>query len=612
MWLLSALRVPPPPPPAPGARRLPAHWGAADFEAFAELLRAVLGPSTPVLALPGEACAQALAHGLRFTGSALVCLNVDDAHAKEWEAWLQPLDARWWFAPAPAAGEAGTAWLESDLKVPLLRAIQRALRGPDACFAGIGCASLPLIELAGYTADPVEMLALVERTLVHRLAHAATGVSKVDWERSLRMALAERIAELGLSDEALLLLRGDRSPTRSLRQRSARREAERVGLATWEFDEIRLAPLALALRDPVVWTLVASMGPRHGDRDDAVAAQTQAARALPTHLLHYPAELMFDAVEAHAVRLLTALIGKLRDQVAGADLDPSLIKGCPFFRSLPRWGLRVTDDYVTLRLRVADLHAQGLPLARALHATFELLDRPAALASLGPREFARSFELAGGPRGLLGGALDLLRFVALARTRSTRKHLQLLRALAARDPALRARVDLRKGHAAMRQAIAVTLHEAAAAPRLSDAAREILAVTRAREWSASDDHAEPSESEDTVGYWGALCEARLNRLQSSSPEDPPGARFAVAVAALVRGDLDLAEEIARQEHERAQPMGYAIDAAYADELLASVARERGQLDQALGHLLTARQLYAALGDRHRLRNVDTQIRVTRG
>lgn len=615
MWLLSALRVAAPPALAPGVRLLPSHWRDGDVRAFASLLQHTLSEATPVFVLSGAACAQALARGLRLKGAALVCQDLAEEHAEVWTSWLGALEARFVFAQAREPADTGTAWLESELKVPLFRALQRSLRAPEAPFAGIACASLPLVELAGYTADPVELLALVERTLVHRLTHAATGTAPVDWGRSVRVALAERITSKTASDDELLLLRGALLEGESVEWRTSAAQQRLVdaGLASLASGALRPGPLGLAVHDPVVWSMTVSQR-FFRRRPKEIDAQTRAVRKFPSHLAHYALEIPFDDVELCAGDLLVALIRRAKRD----ELDPGVIHGASFFRAQSIWGARPTEAFVELRLRVVDLDSQGDPVARALHAIFELLDRPMALAQVDPSAIAASMSLAAPLRREVEGVIDLLRVVALTRTRSTRADLRRLRKLAARPIPPRARAALRDGLTVLREVVTLTRSassERAASRSAVGSLPSVLTanrIARASTWSSATDFADVSDHDRSLDRWSALHEAHLDLLESAPSSDPPGARFAVAVAAIVRGDLDLAEEIARHQHAEATAHGYSMDAAFAEEVLASVARERGQFEEALRHLLAARPLYVDLDDRLRLRNLDAQIARVRG
>lgn len=89
---------------------------------------------------------------------------------------------------------ADVAWQERYVKAPLLSLLKRDFHDQAHPLAAVGLANLPLDELARLTPEPIELLAMLDDTISHRLAHAQFGTEPEDWLRSVRRAAADRLA----------------------------------------------------------------------------------------------------------------------------------------------------------------------------------------------------------------------------------------------------------------------------------------------------------------------------------------------------------------------------------------------------------------------------------
>lgn len=157
------------------------------------------------------------------------------------------------------------AWQERHVKVPLLRALEHELRRADHPLVGLGIADAPVADLAKLTAEPVELLEMVEMLVEHRLGHARWGMRDSDWSRSVHRAAAQRLA-LRLRSIPTQLL--SRAVDRILEVGSGEdAEADRAlacaGLAWIEGNAVLLSLLAELAKHPDVLLHLVLVLPEH-------------------------------------------------------------------------------------------------------------------------------------------------------------------------------------------------------------------------------------------------------------------------------------------------------------------------------------------------------------
>ncbi len=255
MWILPAEMGPIALPD--GVLLLPHHYGAEDRERLLTLLRAVV-PGCAQLVVEGAALEGLIARRVEWAGGLVLVHGLalrrrrSMGSGRWWRAGREP---RWCAAERPVAG---TSWMERALKVPVLRALERAWKNPEHPLRAIGIHECPLREAAQYTDEPVELLAIVTAMVEHRMAHASVGVGKGDWGRSLDQALAERLRGRlpeDLKRDGFLYLIGDagvRRPGAGVPEQLAAR-----GLGIEAGDAFRATPLVNASKRPMVRAYIA-------------------------------------------------------------------------------------------------------------------------------------------------------------------------------------------------------------------------------------------------------------------------------------------------------------------------------------------------------------------
>lgn len=145
------------------------------------------------------------------------------------------------------------AWLEREVKVPLLDWLHRQLHATTHPLARHGLANLPLDELATLTAEPIELLEMLDRIIAHRVRHGTGGLE--DWRRSIAQVSVERFAarfeQIDPGQRAaaleLVIVRHDQPiVARSELEGQAELLAE-AGLAAVWGNDMMLGPLAQAV-----------------------------------------------------------------------------------------------------------------------------------------------------------------------------------------------------------------------------------------------------------------------------------------------------------------------------------------------------------------------------
>lgn len=148
-------------------------------------------------------------------------------------------DAQCW--PSPA-------WDELEVKSALIGWFRRMFARPDHPLVSLEIASLPLDLLAGATAEPVELIELIEGAIWY---HSYKGDSAIErwtqsayWSIGSRLAARLRLIEANRRREVVDLLLGEHDD--HLRLSTQRRVATALvslGLATRAGDDVALGPL---------------------------------------------------------------------------------------------------------------------------------------------------------------------------------------------------------------------------------------------------------------------------------------------------------------------------------------------------------------------------------
>ncbi len=155
---------------------------------------------------------------------------------------------------------ADVAWQERGIKPAVLLWIKRWLRDSAHPFAKLGVGELPVDELAGLTAEPVELLLGVEWVMDQRLRHRGQGMARADWRRSVLLFGAQRLGQRiwaiaeKLRGRALdfALANVERTQVSANNDREAALALAGVGLAWAEGNDLLLGPLVRLVGEPVV------------------------------------------------------------------------------------------------------------------------------------------------------------------------------------------------------------------------------------------------------------------------------------------------------------------------------------------------------------------------
>lgn len=150
------------------------------------------------------------------------------------------------------------AWQQRHVKVPLLAALERELHQGQHPFAGLELAAFPLEQLARLTDEPVELLELFDAVIDHRLRYAAQGLAPTDWQRSIELAVGDRLAQRLLTIPSSDLAAGlelaidarDQPLWPSIDRRDASSALANVGLAWREGSDVLIGALAREASNP--------------------------------------------------------------------------------------------------------------------------------------------------------------------------------------------------------------------------------------------------------------------------------------------------------------------------------------------------------------------------
>jgi hypothetical protein len=595
-----------------GLLLLPHHYSAEDRELLLEILRCA-APDAPQLVVEADALDGLLARHVRWPESVVLLHGFDETvDVEALGVRARALGAKHTLLQLPRAQLTGTSWLERVLKVPLLRALERAWKSPDHPLRSLGIADLPLREAARYTDDPVEFLILVRRTLEHRLRSVGVGVGPSDWVRSLDHALAARLRTRAGGELPIEAL--SRTGTPAHQVTDADFGKTRVGAGGLLFSTasgLRAAPIMSALERPIV-RAYASAGPTasHG-------ASSAHARAL----FHIASEAA--ALELESSTRVFAHVSKATLRVLGVNAGDVM--------SLLAWHrsplLELDDVDRALSARVL-LTLRNLPASTsktARETASAMAKYIVGMWSSGPRALdeitasLHAFESVRLRAKWWEPALVALRESALVHTWVSRSNAEALsRAMRPLLGGLPVTLEVRRVITALdRQVEPRSLEPFEAARVLHAIATGSPAIPGPR---YHPDDAPESPWQGAFELWELLAtdEASwiVRHASSFGVRGPRGGSLTAAdlhkdlvigIAALSLGDLDLATERGHLVLDFATRYEIPVHRAFARELLAAVHELRGDYDEAAKLLFQSRSRYLALRDNARIVGVEQRL-----
>ena len=577
-----------------GVLLLPHHYGAEDRERLLALLGVAL-PGCRQLVVEGAALEGLIARRLAWAGGLVLVHGLAaETEVDGLRELMAPLGAKHALVQLPQPQVAGTSWMESLLKVPLLRALERAWKNPAHPLRAIGIHECPLREAAQYTDEPVELLAIVTAMVEHRMAHAGVGVGKGDWERSLDQGLAARL-------RVRLPHRIEHAEYRYLMSAagSTRPAEEEVGaltargLGAEEEGVFRANPLTNALERALVRAYVVRPGP---DR----SGEHTVEKARADELFHMAAELWPIDEYLHFVRLPKSLtrIGQL----------PSWDNGClGFAHEILELSDQQRDEVASVFawIQASRTHASGA-LLNELIAFDATLRGMTSVGTEGRSEIdscVATLQRTPGRARWRTQALETLNRLWLLRTcirRRTASDLYLARERSQDDFYLPRTQGARasvSGLAALRgdlnkrdEGFKTDDSEDSGFPDLLDPSRAWRDITRG----------EHPRIVQFAAHIGNVVGARLTIADLHG-------HLVVGVAALAIGDLDAATTRGRTVLDLAARYEIPVLRAFARELLAAVHELRGEYDVAARLLFQSRARYIALEDTSRILGVEQRL-----
>ncbi|MDO9015562.1 MAG: hypothetical protein Q8S73_17215 [Deltaproteobacteria bacterium] len=585
-----------------GVLLLPYHYGAEDRERLLALLGVAL-PGCPQLVVEGAALEGLIARRLEWAGGIVLVHGLAaETEVDGLRELVAPLGAKHALVQLPQPQVAGTSWMESLLKVPLLRALERAWKNPAHPLRAIGIHECPLREAAQYTDEPVELLAIVTAMVEHRMAHAGVGVGKGDWERSLDQALAARLrARLPVSAGEAVSGHPEGGPEPSP---GTTQELEQRGLGIGAGEHFRFGPLHAALARPTVRAYATPLSQPLRWVDAAGAGAGRLGEFHHMSLELWPAD-DFVSFELSLPQPLFRSIGFPVEGLSLGMYQPHIVMELADGRR-EQFGSAITA------LQRAVTSAKGARRT-ALSAQHVLVggiacegpDAPASLAQALSNLLALRVRAGWWPEAVS----------ALAKTWALRAWIQR-----------KSRADVREVVRRLKE-LKASLSELALQDRLRATVRSILSADRFRSRSSPESDADMGSphhgaftgAPDKPGFaWEYLRDGDVHRVVqlAASLGTRSGGRMtiehlhgdlAAGVAALVVGDVDAATTRARTVLDLATRYEIPVLRAFARELLAAVHELRGEYDVAAKLLFQARARYIALEDTSRILGVEQRL-----
>lgn len=609
MWILPAELGPIALPD--GVLLLPHHYGAEDRERLLTLLRAVV-PECRQLVVEGAALEGLIARRVEWAGGLVLVHGLGaETEVDGIRALVAPLGAKHALVQLPGAQVAGTSWMERALKVPVLRALERAWKNPEHPLRAIGIHECPLREAAQYTDEPVELLAIVTAMVEHRMAHAGVGVGKGDWGRSLDQALAERLRGRlpeGLKRDGFLYLIGDAGVTRPGAGVPEQLAARGLGIEAG--DAFRATPLVNACKRPMVQAYIA-----FGRPGDVAVDTVEKSRA--DELSHMADELLVAVVDVPYERPMMDGLRAFdeipfpfwwmgRAERLGEHLQPFSYLELPdeeiaaFTSMIVPWQAKASGSPSTARTSAMAHLAFLRGLASSNTRSAEELDTHIA-DLLKNRIRTRWWK----------EALNVLVVQAVVIAWLTRRTKGDVDAANARIEQMRELDSKRQRRWWATIKYIRWLSARLAATETSAHRLEEIPV----EWSHS---LRSSQSGTPAGVWRNLGRGRLQiALKQAAKLGASTGRpltvlqlhgdLAMGVTALAVGDLDAASSRGHLVLDLATRYEIPVLRAFARELLAAVHELRGEYDVAAKLLFQSRSRYIALEDTSRILGVEQRL-----
>lgn len=153
-----------------------------------------------------------------------------------------------------------TAWQQQLVKAPLMTWLKRQLRSAEHPLAEFAVAKLPVDRLSELTAEPVELLLMVQAVLDHRLRYREQGLEDDDWARSVTHVAGERLAlrlgaiapDMQARALDLALVEREEGLVPALEDYAAGRALAEAGLAWHGGDDLMLGPLVQLALDRTI------------------------------------------------------------------------------------------------------------------------------------------------------------------------------------------------------------------------------------------------------------------------------------------------------------------------------------------------------------------------
>ncbi|MBK8697993.1 MAG: hypothetical protein IPN17_38545, partial [Deltaproteobacteria bacterium] len=594
-----------------GVLLLPHHYGAEDRERLLTLLRAVVSGCAQMV-VEGAALEGLIARRVEWAGGLVLVHGLPaETEVDGIRALVAPLGAKHALVQLPSAQVAGTSWMERALKVPVLRALERAWKNPEHPLRAIGIHECPLREAAQYTDEPVELLAIVTAMVEHRMAHASVGVGKGDWGRSLDQALAERLRGRlpeDLKRDGFLYLIGDagvRRPGAGVPEQLAAR-----GLGIETGDAFRATPLVNASKRPMVRAYIA-----FGQSSDIVENTLERSRA--EELFHMADELL----------VATVVVPYERSMMDGIDASDE----CPFPFLWAVSSGRIDEhpqpySYLELPDEDNDAFASKITLWQARGKDSLGTSRTTALAHIALLRGLANSNTRSAER-LDAHIADLLKNRLRTRWWKEAVNVLLIEAIVIAWLTRRTKEDVEAAHARVEQLReldskqqrrwwATVKYVRWLSARLAAAGSSLHRLEEIPvQWSHD---LRSSRSGTPAGVWRNLGRGRLQiaigqatKLGTSAGRPLTVLQLhgdlVVGVAALAIGDLDAASSRGHLVLDLATRYEIPVLRAFARELLAAVHELRGEYDVAAKLLFQSRSRYIALEDTSRILGVEQRL-----
>lgn len=376
---------------APDRRALPWYATEHEVEQLMELLRRMVPEIKEWVRVPWSALERLSGRSEVREGAALVLEAPKGLDEPEARAVVNAVKWPYVFWRPTAPNEEQGAWLEREVKRALLSELRRGLANNEHPLHEVGVEKLPVDLTAAATDDPVELLAIVQATVMHRLQHVDEGLGLNDWTYSVKRAIGEQLAaRLGRLKKSELTQVLELVLSEGQRPSDPRAETARclqaVGLGLCVGENVALGPLARSASDPVTYgvlleRLATAWWPKEvdghrfmrpvslGSRDATLPPPTRIAGPM---VLHYP-KIVWD-VWAGFNKLVESLPG---GKEAATQLLNNALHG-PLL--LNHWPDRELKDSIkeqhAQHLRLLDQVRLGAPKQRAFVSLLRLLVEP--------------------------------------------------------------------------------------------------------------------------------------------------------------------------------------------------------------------------------------------